>query len=393
MRIIINNGSTFKGGAEQVALSFIEECKKYTDNEYYVIIGQTLAPQINIHEYPDNFRFFILNKRPASGLITFIKSMQWFRKLERKIHPDCVISTGGHGGYWKPNVPTICGFNIPHHIYPESPYFKLISLKKRIYWEVRKYIDFLFFNKIDAIIVQTRDVGERLKKNVRNKPIYTVYNTIHSAFINGQYSIKKLPEQPSDEVRFLTVSSHYPHKNLVVIKKVIELLKETKYTNIRFVLTLPDEVFNRCFEDTYKGFIYNVGPVPIKEVPALYRECDFMFLPTLLECFSASYVEAMHMGKAILTSDLSFAHAVCKDAAIYFDPIDPYDIYYKMMVLIHNVPLQKELIANGKSRLASYNTPALRAQKYLDICRITAGTHLNINNKNVAFNKMVYVKK
>lgn len=47
-----------------------------------------------------------------------------------------------------------------------------------------------------------------------------------------------------------------------------------------------------------------------------------MFLPTLLECFSASYPEAGFMKVPIFTSDLSFAKTICGEGAFYFNPMD-----------------------------------------------------------------------
>ena len=54
--------------------------------------------------------------------------------------------------------------------------------------------------------------------------------------------------------------------------------------------------------------IINVGPIKSAECPSLYSECDIMFFSTLLECFSASYAEAMIMKKPIITTDMGFAH-------------------------------------------------------------------------------------
>ena len=82
--------------------------------------------------------------------------------------------------------------------------------------------------------------------------------------------------------------------------------------------------------------IINVGPIRIEEAPSLYKECDAMFLPTLLECFSASYVESMKMEKPILTSDMGFAWTVCNNAAIYFDPMDANDIAAKIIELFNS---------------------------------------------------------
>lgn len=94
-----------------------------------------------------------------------------------------------------------------------------------------------------------------------------------------------------------------------------------------------------------------------------------MFLPTLLECFSASYAEAMVMKKPILTSDLGFAHTVCKNAALYFDPDDADDVADKIITLIHSPQLQAELIEKGTSQLGQFGSAEQRAVKILELCK------------------------
>ena len=111
-----------------------------------------------------------------------------------------------------------------------------------------------------------------------------------------------------------------------------------------------------------------MGPVPIDLCPKVYQECDFMFLPTLVEIFTASYPEAMKMKKPILTSDLSFAHDICGAAAEYFDPLDPEDISNKVFNLANNKDRQKELIQEGDIQLSFFETPQSRARKLLTIC-------------------------
>ncbi|MGF1670524.1 MAG: glycosyltransferase, partial [Balneolaceae bacterium] len=96
---------------------------------------------------------------------------------------------------------------------------------------------------------------------------------------------------------------------------------------------------------------------------------DALFMPTLLECFSASYAEAMAMEKPILTSDLGFARTVCEDAALYFNPVDAKDISEKIRDLVKNRPLQQQLAVNGKKRLSDFSDAEDRAIKYLEICK------------------------
>lgn len=371
MKLIINNSSTYKGGSEQVALSFIHECKEHPEHEYHVIIGQNLAKQIDTKSFPKNFSFHVLKNRPASSIYTFIKTMLWLRKLEQQVKPDCVIATGGHG-YWKPKAPLVTGFNIPHYLYPESPYFKRISLRKRMYWEIRKIIDLFFFRRVDVFFVQTDDINMRVRSLMGRNNVFTVPNTISGHFYKTEKWPRKLPERKNGEIRLLTLSSYYPHKNLEIINDVVLKFLDSNLTDFRFVLTIPDQIFESKFNEGAKKYIHNIGPIPIEECPSLYEEVDFMFLPTLLECFSASYAEAMIMGKPILTSDLDFAHTVCGDAAVYFNPLDADDIAQKIIGLSLNKKKRTKLIEEGRKKARKLITPGNRTNKYLSICKKTA---------------------
>jgi len=367
MKLIINSGSTFKGGSEQVALSFIDECRNYPEHDFHVVIGKHLANRINRSLFPNNFFFYVLKIRPASGIFTFIKSMLWFRKLERKVKPDCVIATGGHG-YWRPKAPLVTGFNMAHYLYPESPYFSRMSFKRRIYWKFKKIIDLYYFSRVDVFLTQTDDVNKRVRQLMKKNNVYTVSNTVNGQFYEPQEYPHKLPDKGKGEIRLLTLSSYYPHKNLEIINDVILELLKRGIRNMKFVLTIPEPIYQSKFSDVSRDYIYNIGPVSINECPSLYKEIDFMFLPTLLECFSASYAEAMIMKKPILTSDMDFAYTVCKDAAVYFDPLNPEDIVEKISNLSMDKDYQKKLIQRGSRIVKNLNTPASRAEKYLSIC-------------------------
>ena len=88
----------------------------------------------------------------------------------------------------------------------------------------------------------------------------------------------------------------------------------------------------------------------------------------LSQCFSASYAEAMIMNKPIVTSDLGFAHTVCHDAALYFDPMNPVDIVDKIEMIVRNPELRDSLIEKGKQQLNQFGTAENRARQVLDLC-------------------------
>jgi glycosyltransferase involved in cell wall biosynthesis len=369
MKVLINTSSTLKGGGLQVAKSFVEELKDLTENTYIVILGQNLSKLINQQTFPANFTFYIVPYRPGSRLILLSKTKRYFNSIEQKHKPDVVFTTSGPA-YWRPKAPHLVGYNLGHYIYPESPYFKVISIKYKLRWFIKKQVAGYFFKRdSDAFVVQTDDVNQRLKKWLQVTKVYTVSNTCHAAYFNEKPLAPKLPLKQPNEYRLLTIAAYHPHKNFRILPAVINVLETNTKQKIKFVLTLPQNFFEKLFTDEQRKFVHNLGPVTVEECPSLYKECDAMFLPTLVECFSASYVEAMVMQKPIITSDMGFAQTVCKDAALYFNPSDPKDIAAKIEMLVNSTNLQNNLIDKGNTRKEAFGTSNKRAKTYLQICQ------------------------
>ena len=369
MKILINTASTHKGGGVQVARSFIEECRNFTENKYYVILGKMLSELINPADFPANFTFSTIGYRPATRVFSYKFRLQYFKQVQNTFKPDVVFTTSGPA-YWRPKAPHLVGYNLPHYIYRDSPFFNKVSMASKLKWKMKGEVLRYFFRKdADAYVVQTDDVNHRLKSWLNRDNIHTVSNT-HSHFYDDQLQVDhKLSPKRNGEFRFLTLSAWHTHKNLKVIPKVIDKLPSDLLKEITFVLTLPQEQFDKEFSNQAGANIKNIGPVNPEEGPSLYRECDALFLPTLLECFSASYAEAMKMEKPIVTSDLGFAHTVCGNAALYFDPTNEADIAEKIVQLIEDTGLQEKLVENGKNRIRQFQSAKERAESYLQICK------------------------
>jgi glycosyltransferase involved in cell wall biosynthesis len=366
MKIIINTAHQRFGGAVQVALSFISECKNFPEHEYHVWVGQGVGQALDKSIFPSNFYFYDFD----FGVIGFKKIneiQETLRPLEEKIQPDVLLSSTGPT-YYKSIAPQIIGFNLPLYIYPESPYVKNLSLKSKLKLILKKRLHYYYFKRdATAYVAQTEDVNKRVRRALKTDKVHTVTNN-HSGFYldhNLQFE-NKLPLKEKGEFRFLTLTSYYEHKNLDLIVKISELLHTKGLKNIKFVLTLKKE--DQLKYNIEGDGIINVGPLKPQECRSLYKECDAMFLPTLAECFSASYPEAMIMEKPIITTNLGFATSICGNAALYFKPLSAEDACEKIISLIQNENLRLELIEEGKKELKKFDTPKERARKYLEIC-------------------------
>jgi len=359
----------FKGGSIQVVLSIINELRKFPDNEYFIVMSKEVAGQLFINDFFGNFHFYTVKQFTNNRLVNFGKRAKWLTQLEKDIKPDCCISTSGPI-YWRSKSPMLMGYNLPAHIYLESPFFKGLPLyrKFRRYWIVRITHRYLFRREASWYFVQTEDVKVRLKKYLKRDNVYTVSNTYSNVFKNFIPFDNKLPDRKENVLRLLTISAYYPHKNLEIINPVLKELFYRGINNVVFVLTLQPDIFNKIFEERYNKNIINVGQIKSIECPSLYNECDIMFLPTLLECFSASYAEAMLMQKPILTTNLGFAHSVCGNAALYFEPMNPKDIADKIEILLNSEDLKEDLIVKGNKQIKQFGTAEKRAKQILELC-------------------------
>ncbi|MHA7108842.1 glycosyltransferase [Sunxiuqinia elliptica] len=369
MKLLINTSNLKKGGALQVAYSFLTEIKGNTEHVFHVVLSSALSEQINTQEFPENFTFYPYSIKP--GIINAIIGKDaYLDSLEKKIEPDCVFSIFSPT-YWTPKALHIAGFAAGWTINPNSIAFNELKLVDRLKKKLQNYLKLkLSITQTDIFIGETEVVKERLNKYGKfpiNK-IHVVGNTFGSHF-NKAINVDdfRLPKKgESDEFRFVTISANYPHKNLKILKSIIPILR-TKKINIKFILTLPNQEFNQNFSDL-DDYIINLGPVPVNVCPSIYAQCDALFLPTLLESFTASYPEAMIMQKPILTSDLDFARDICKDAAEYFEPLNPQDIVQKIEDLINDSKRYNELIKLGLNRVKDFPTAKKRAKKYIEIC-------------------------
>lgn len=371
MKLLINTSTLSGTGVTQVAVSFISECINIPSNEYHVLLSNTIAGQIDKLEFPSNFFFYTINSHPLFGIKGFSVRKN-LKQLEKKINPDCVFSVFGPS-WWTPSRPHLMGYAYPHYVYEDSPFFRNISFIEKFKTKLFKTIHTYFLKRNGKYFVsETEDVSNRLIKLLKCKAenVFTATNTYNDYFNNLIPSeIKVLPLKEEEEFRFLSLCSFAPHKNLVILNKVIPLLKKNSPDkNIKFVLTVDGYLFEKYFDEDVKSSILNIGRIDVALCPKLYEECDAIFLPTTLECSSANYPEAMKMGRPILTSNLSFATTVCGNAALYFDPYDEKEIVSTILKLTSNPEIRADLVNNGEIQLNSFLTSKQRAEKYLKIC-------------------------
>lgn len=365
MNILINASNLYVGGGVQVAISVLEEL---TDSSFSFVAA--VSPVVYSQLSKNAASYCIVIDSSPSKMLNF-KVRRQLDDIVKKNDISVVFTIFGPS-YWSPkNVKHAIGFALPWLIYDVDYVFKKLAFKDKLKFYILKLLQPYYFKKnADLIFTETDDVNERVAKllGFKKAQVYTVSNTLNGLFKNTSsydYSIlDRLPTKNKGDIWLVTISHNYPHKNLEVIIELIKILP----SYYKFVLTVSSE-FSQLVPIEYRERVITLGNATLSQCAPLYEVCDGLFMPTLLECFSASYLEAMYMKKIIFTSDLPFAHTVCKDAAFYFAPHDVENIRDTLVHGFQNKEILTHKLNLGSIIYEEFPTAKARALQYMDIIK------------------------
>jgi glycosyltransferase involved in cell wall biosynthesis len=364
-KIIINCSNLKQGGALQVALSFINESAAYPQYEFHVFLSKKLSPLVNAElRKKSNCIFYDIDFYGTDGFAQFRKFRKHLSALEASIKPTLVISVFGPC-YWKPKAAHIMGFANGYLLYEDLPFFGVWHGHKKLPYRIKKMMHrYLLKSEANHYWIETEDAKVRLAKFV-NKPLPNIIvasNNCSDFFYQKNYeAFNDLPVK--NKFRLVYVSAYYEHKNFSFIPKVLNELIARGY-KVEVIITIDPIIYGNNTEIQHPD-ILNIGPVHPKYCPFLYEQSDAVFMPSMLETFSANYPEAMYMQKPIITSDLSFAKDICGDAAVFYEFNNVEDAALKIVSVMDNDSLRSELISKGLKKLSNFDTPRQRFEKIL----------------------------
>ena len=283
---------------------------------------------------------------------------------------DVVLVPMGAGPLRSP-VPVVMGWHDSTQAYPE--------LRLDVGGALARGLRFAYVRaaarRADRICVQTSTMARRLAAawGVPESRFRVVPNG-PSEFLRAERPAADLA--PAGVRGVLVLTEAKPAKNLEVIPAVAAALARRGLSEVELVVTLPDEPadwtegFEAALRVHPRGVpIRRVGRVSHEALGNLYRSAAAVLLPSLVESFSATYVEAMHFGVPLVTSDRDFARDVCRDAALYADPADPEALADAIVRVLEDWAVRARLRAAGFDRVASFPDWSERLGLYLDVCR------------------------
>lgn len=360
MRFLINCSNLKNGGGLQVADSICRQLYRFQEHFFFVVLSSQFAATQKAMEGVGNVKYVTYDMKDDWRSLLLGRNRFLDGQVEDS-HVDAVLTVFGPSR-WRPRVPHLCGF-ARAQLLLKNPLEKGLTLKERFIYLVWRWG---FQRSSDTFYTENAYISEMLPKMIHGAKVYTVSNYYNQVFDHPEEWQRQVKLPTFDGVTMLTVSSTASHKNLGIMVPLAEYL-EHKYPNFRFrfVLTCSQAPFELP-NYLAKHFVF-IGKVDIAECPNLYEQADIMFMPTLMECFTATYPEAMRMEVPIVTTDLEFAHGLCGEAACYYSALDADAAAEAIYKVATDNAYRLQLIANGKGQLKKFDNYEQRAEKLINI--------------------------
>lgn len=360
MRILINTISTKKtsGGAFQIAYNFLMKTLEHPEVEWlYVtsmdldaIIGDELKRQPNYFVFPTQPDFKHTYKRVKKELA----------ELEERLKPDVVYSITAPS-YFSFKTSEVMRFTNPTVAHPNKYSWKVLPLKGKLRLVAYSWNQKRLIRKANYFVTQTETTKKGILRitGLPEKNVCVVKNVLPTVFASTE---TEHIETNDNRIHIACVGAPVPHKNFDIIPDVLSHLKEKGIENACFHVTIPEgDPMMAKIEAKIKAngidskCVQNHGRMPQKELVEMYRRCSLCFLPTLLEVFSVSTLEAMFFDLKIVATDFAFNTEVLDNAALYYEPMNAKDAADKFAQLIGDKELQTMLSVRMKERLALFD--------------------------------------
>lgn len=354
--VFINATSCPQGGSMQVAIGFIREALKQAPLRQWKLVIAALPLVYDAIKDEAMAQEVILEKftaRPGS-LLQGIAARTRLKALAETSRASIIFTILGPS-YVRFSAPEIMGFADGFAITPEPNCYANYPLCKiPLMWSMVNF-KLLLIQRAAHFWVETEVAKRGLSRRARISPFRI---TVVPNGVNALFSAALKGASPTEENEILMLGADYPHKNHRIIPDVAMILEsQLPNTAWRFVVTLPSD--SKAWIDLSESMknaglshrLRNVGVLNLAECAEAYERAKLVFHPSLLEIFSAGYIEAMAAARPLVASNRIFAREICADAALYIEPTDANSCANAIQDLLCKDDLRKTLIESGKNRI------------------------------------------
>jgi len=321
LNVLFNCTTNVVGGGVQNAANFIKFA--IGDNEIKFFFA--VSPQVDdlLTKTGVSCDRFVFHDSPARSL----SSRKRLNELAKSVNAKLVYTMAG---------PAYVRFPCFHVLGMSEPYVTHSDWQGFLYG--RSFVDVfrlvltvlykMYYSRFaDFYIFQTESsrLGFCRRLFVNKNITDVVPNSLGSSFFGASNTNGVAVDNSDKSWVVFCPGAAYPHKAFDMIPAVAKNIKEIlPGLDFKFVLTIQPEsdiainVMKDAVSLGVSKHIENIGPYSYSDAFGLYAESDIVFIPSVLEVFSTSYLEAVFMKKPLVCADKDFSKEICEDGAYYF---------------------------------------------------------------------------
>jgi glycosyltransferase involved in cell wall biosynthesis len=222
--------------------------------------------------------------------------------------------------------------------------------KAKIVIAISEYTKAAIVRMIPEVEEKVRVVYPGIEESFLSPP--TISGTSYEALI-GRFKIR--------ERYLLTVGGlESSHKNLRGAIEAFAVLRRQHKIDHQFVIVGRRGSRSHWIDEVVKDlgigdYVVMVGSVDDEDLRLLYQEADLFVMPSFNEGFGFPLLEAMACGTPVAASNRGSIPEIISNCGLLFDPNSPRDMADKMLTLLKDAELRRELTAKGYLRCRQFS--------------------------------------
>ncbi len=324
------------GGLESYARNLLDGFSIYgKENKYLLITTKNNSKSFQKYFNNENFEEKIINIDSENVKQKMIWESIFLNSLTKQLELDILLNLHLSSPIFKNRK---CKIVTVFHDLQFIHYPKYFSKMKLIWFKfaLKKY-----YNVADKIIA----ISEFGKKDIieKLKPLIDKVEVIYNPIILNTDDINEKEEKLEKfglkkNSYYYTVSSLLPHKNLITLLKMIKIFKERNKDKKLVISGVggkdKEKLEKYILENSLEDEIILTGFISNSERNVLYKFCDIFLFPSIFEGFGMPPIEAMMLGKNVITTKETSIYEVTRGKANYVE--NPFDAYEWIKLIKEN---------------------------------------------------------
>ena len=359
MKILINTISTKKhaGGAYQIAFNFLMKTIEHREIEWIYVVSEDLN-EILPATIKKSGNYYMFPTQPDFRN-SYKKVKLELKELEHKILPDVVYSITAPS-YFSFDAIEVMRFTNPWVTHPNKYSWSVLSWKSKIKMKIYCWNQRRMMRKACYFVTQSETTRQGIIRitGITPEKVVVVKNVLPELFKSLNITPKP---QIGSWIDIACVGAPVPHKNFDILPEVLKELKHLGIDNVRFRVTIPSSnelmktYYSKLSRNGLEDRIISHGRCSQAELAEMYRQCQLCFLPTLLEVFSASTLEAMYFRLPVVATNFDFNTEVMGDSCLYYEPMNAKAAALQIKKYIENESLREEMKCKMDKRLVLFS--------------------------------------